>query len=160
LFVRHYAAAYPADIAGMVLVDSTHEDQNKPPAAIRMVVTVLGRAGTTRALFHFDDPGLNAMYKSNRSLDATLAEFAAVEESSNDTRDAHFSFGSKPLIVLTSGSNDEDPNWQRLQKELATRSSNAKRIVATGSGHYIQDDRPELVIAAVREVVAATKNTK
>jgi pimeloyl-ACP methyl ester carboxylesterase len=159
LFARHYAARYPTEIAGMVLVDSTHEDQDKPPAAIRMVVNLLGRAGITRALFQFDDPGLNAMYKSNRSLDATFDEFAAVEESSNQTREAHFSFGSKPLIVLTAGSNDADPAWQRLQKELATRSSNGKRIVATGSGHYIQDDRPELVIAAVREVIAATKGT-
>lgn len=160
LFVRHYAAMYPADVAGMVLVDSTHEDQDKPPAAIRAVVSVLGRAGITRALFRFDDPGLNAMYKSNRSLDATIDEFAAVEESSNQTREAHFSLGNKPLIVLTSGSNDADPAWHRLQKELASRSSTSKHIVATGSGHYIQDDRPALVIDALREVVSATRNAK
>ena len=160
LFVRHYAATYPADVAGMVLVDSTHEDQDKPPAAIRVVANVLGRAGAGRVLIQFDDPGLNAMYKSNRSLGATSDEFAAVEESSNQTREAHFSFGNKPLIVLTAGSNDADPAWQRLQKELATRSSNGKRIVATGSGHYIQDDRPELVIDAIRDVVSATKITK
>jgi hypothetical protein len=97
------------------------------------------------------------MYTSNRTLATIDDEFAAVEESSNQTRDAHFSFGSKPLIVLTAGSNDEDPDWQRLQKELATRSSNGKRIVAAGSGHYIQDDRPELVIAAVREVIAQSR---
>jgi pimeloyl-ACP methyl ester carboxylesterase len=111
-------------------------------------------------LFQFDDPGLNALYKSNRSLGATLDEFAAVEESSNETRQSHLSLRDKPLVVLTAGSNDADPAWHRLQNELASRSPTSKHIVATGSGHYIQDDRPELVIDAVREVVAATKATK
>lgn len=160
LFVRHYAAAHAADIAGMVLVDSTHEDQDKPPTVVRALVNVVARAGVTRALFQFDDPGLNAMYKSNRSLGATLDEFAVVEESSNETRQAHLSLRDKPLVVLTAGSNDADPAWRRLQNELASRSPTSKHIVATGSGHYIQDDRPELVIDAVREVVAATKATK
>src|SRR4029079_16789237 len=116
------------------------------PAAIHALVTVLGRAGTSRVLFQFDDPGQNAMYKSNRSLGATIDEFAAVEASSNQTREAHLSLGNKPLIVLTSGANDADPMWHQLQKELASRSPTGKHIVATGSGHYIQDDRPALVI--------------
>jgi pimeloyl-ACP methyl ester carboxylesterase len=160
LFIRHYAATYPADVAGMVLVDSTHEDQDAPPAAIRLMVSVLGRAGVTRALFQFDDPGLNAMYKSNRSLGATIEEFAAVEESENQTRQAHLSLGDKPLVVITSGSNDSDPTWHRLQTELVSRSSAAKHIIATGSGHYVQDDRPQLVIDAIRDVVAATRQTR
>jgi len=160
LFIRHYAATYPADVAGMVLVDSTHEDQDPPPAAIRLVASVLGRAGVTRALFQFDDPGLNAMYKSNRSLGATIEEFAAVEESENQTRQAHLLLGDKPLVVITAGSNDSDPTWHRLQTELVSRSSAAKHIIATGSGHYVQDDRPRLVIDAIRDVVSATKNTR
>ena len=157
LFARHYAATYPTEIAGMILVDSTHEDQDKPPAPLRVVLKILTHSGVPRLFVGFGDPALDAMYQSNRTLAAIDGEFAGLEESSNQTRDARFSFGSKPLIVLTSGSNDEDPDWQRLQKELATRSSNGKRIVATGSGHYIQDDRPELVIDAVREVVAQSR---
>jgi pimeloyl-ACP methyl ester carboxylesterase len=160
LYARHYAATYPAEIAGMVLVDSTHEDQDKPPAPLRLVLKVVSHSGLPRLLLRFGDPALDAMYASNRTLAAINDEFAAVEESSSETRAAHVSLGSKPLIVLTSGSNDADPTWQRLQKDLVTRSSNSKRIVASGSGHYIQDDRPDLVIAAVREVVAATKSTK
>jgi pimeloyl-ACP methyl ester carboxylesterase len=160
LYARHYAATYPAEIAGMVLVDSTHEDQDKPPAPLRLVLKVVSHSGLPRLLLRFGDPALDAMYASNRTLAAINDEFAAVEESSNETRAAHVSLGSKPLIVLTSGSNDADPTWQRLQKDLVTRSSNSKRIVASGSGHYIQDDRPDLVIAAVCEVVAATKSTK
>jgi len=157
LFARHYAALYPAEIAGMVLVDSSHEDQDKPPAPLRFVLKVLTHSGVPRLFVGFGDRGLDAMYTSNRTLTTIDGEFAGLEESSNQTRDARFSFGSKPLIVLTSGSNNEDPDWQRLQKELATRSSNAKRIVATGSGHYIQDDRPDLVISAVREVVSQSR---
>jgi pimeloyl-ACP methyl ester carboxylesterase len=157
LFARHYAAMYPAEIAGMVLVDSSHEDQDKPPAPLRFVLKVLTHSGVPRLFVGFGDQGLDATYRSNRTLAAIDGEFAGLEESSNQTRDARFSFGSKPLIVLTAGSNDADPAWQRLQKELATRSSNGKRIVASGSGHYIQADRPELVIAAVREVIAQSR---
>ena len=157
LFARHYAATYPTEIAGMVLVDSTHEDQDKPPAPLRFVLKVVTHSGVPRLFVGFGDPALDAMYTSNRTLATIDDEFAAVEESSNETRAAHFSFGSKPLVVLTAGSNDADPDWHRLQNELATRASNAKHIVATGSGHYIQDDRPELVIAAIREVVERSR---
>jgi len=157
LFARHYAATYPTEIAGMVLVDSTHEDQDKPPAPLRFVIKVLTHSGVPRLFVGFGDSALDAMYQSNRTLATIDGEFAGLEQSSNQTREARFSFGAKPLIVLTSGSNNEDPDWQRLQKELATRSSNAKRIVATGSGHYIQDDRPELVMTAIREVVAQSR---
>jgi len=155
MFARHYAAIYPADVAGIVLVDSTHEDQDKPPGVVRALVKTLGYAGVMRPFIRFGDPALDAMYGSNRSLAAINEEFAAVEQSSNETRQAHLSLGDKPLIVITAGTNDADPDWQRLQKELLTRSSTSKRIVAAESGHYVQDDRPELVITAVREVLEA-----
>ena len=48
--------------------------------------------------------------------------------------------------------------WQELHRELATRSSQAELVVATHSGHYIQNDEPPLVIEAVRRVVAKSKS--
>jgi pimeloyl-ACP methyl ester carboxylesterase len=63
------------------------------------------------------------------------------------------------LVVLTrtappATNQDERLNvWQELQRELATRSPQAEHIVATKSGHYIQNDEPSLVIEAVRRVV-------
>jgi hypothetical protein len=64
-------------------------------------------------------------YTSNRTLAVVDDEFASIEESFNQTRQAHLSLGSRPLIVITSGSNEVDPAWQRLQTDLLTRSSKA-----------------------------------
>ena len=40
--------------------------------------------------------------------------------------------------------------WEQMQEELSHLSTRGKRVVAKNSGHYIQLDRPELVIDAIR----------
>ena len=75
------------------------------------------------------------------------------------------SLGDLPLVVL---SHDPDkpsaefpPDlakqvrdaWEKMQQELAHLSTRGVRRVAKNSGHYIQMDRPEMVVDAVREVV-------
>ena len=45
--------------------------------------------------------------------------------------------------------------WQQLQVELAELSSRSRLVVAEGSGHYIQLERPQLVIEAIGQIVAA-----
>ena len=42
---------------------------------------------------------------------------------------------------------------EKMQQELPSLSSNSSRIIAKGSGHYIQLDRPDVVIEAVHKVV-------
>ena len=44
------------------------------------------------------------------------------------------------------------------QPDLLRLSSNSVQIVATNSGHLIQLDAPDLVVAALAEVVDATRN--
>jgi pimeloyl-ACP methyl ester carboxylesterase len=36
--------------------------------------------------------------------------------------------------------------------DLLTRSTSGQRIVAEGSGHYVHDEQPDLVITAIRKV--------
>ena len=45
----------------------------------------------------------------------------------------------------------------RLQQQLATLSPQGSLIVAQGSGHDVQLDRPETVIEAVRRMVVAVQ---
>jgi len=47
--------------------------------------------------------------------------------------------------------------WQELQTELAALSTRSTHRVAERSGHYIQGDRPELVIDAIADVVDQTR---
>jgi pimeloyl-ACP methyl ester carboxylesterase len=77
-------------------------------------------------------------------------------------------FGALPLIVLTNAkgwSYTDDPElnarltmaWRAGHVGLVSRSSRGKLVVAQGAGHGIQDDQPQLVIEAVREVVEAAR---
>lgn len=46
-----------------------------------------------------------------------------------------------------------EATWQSMQGELAALSSRGRHVVVEGSGHNIHHDRPDAVIAAIREVV-------
>lgn len=73
-----------------------------------------------------------------------------------------------PLFVLTHGvpdppSPDEPPAfaqakervWQELQLQLARLVPNAKHLIARDSGHIIQEEQPEVVVDAIRQVIEA-----
>ena len=43
--------------------------------------------------------------------------------------------------------------WEKMQEELAHLSTRGTQAIAKNSAHYIQIDRPDLVIEAVQKVV-------
>jgi hypothetical protein len=43
--------------------------------------------------------------------------------------------------------------WEKMQEELAHLSTRGTQMIAKNSGHYVQIDRPEIVIDAVHNVV-------
>ena len=43
--------------------------------------------------------------------------------------------------------------WEKMQEELAHLSTRGTQVIAKNSSHYIQLDRPDVVIDAVRGVV-------
>lgn len=74
-------------------------------------------------------------------------------------------FGDLPLVVLSRGIPEpEGPpgagteeEHAREQADLATRSRTGTHVIATRSGHAIMIDEPEVVVAAIREVVAGAR---
>jgi len=82
-------------------------------------------------------------------------------------------FGDMPLIVLSHDPQVNDfggffspadlikaeRSWSEMQEELKGLSSRSKRIVAKGSPHWIQIHRPELVVAAIQEIVNDARGT-
>ena len=79
-----------------------------------------------------------------------------------------------PLIVLSRGlpmelppdmsaklpanfSAEQERIWRDCQDKLVALVPRAQHVVATKSGHYIQTTEPDLVIAAVRQVVEAVR---
>jgi pimeloyl-ACP methyl ester carboxylesterase len=63
-------------------------------------------------------------------------------------------FGDLPLVVVSGETNSDEGQLSR-QGRLAARSSRGRHIVAERSGHWIPLDRPDVVVAAIRDVVAA-----
>ncbi|WP_158914034.1 alpha/beta fold hydrolase [Caulobacter sp. S45] len=100
-------------------------------------------------------------FKNNHSLSPFRSEDGKEEDRSKR------SFGNLPMIVLTagnpppieSGETEADQKlktnlWKTGHDQLASRSSIGKSIVVPDSGHFIQSDRPDAVISAIREVIA------
>jgi pimeloyl-ACP methyl ester carboxylesterase len=147
--VRLFAAAYPDATAGMILVDSSCEDQ---PARFWALIPPADDARFRAALAKGPD-GLD--------IDTFAAGLA-------DLRTAR-SIGDRPLVILTSGRENVPPSvdaqqaakirqsWMDLQGDLLHLSTNATQIVAEQSGHYIELDAPKLVIASVFQVVQAVR---
>lgn len=141
LIVRLYASRFPERVKGVVLVDSSHEDQMR-------------RLGEPAPPL----PGPGTVINVPEVIDLVAM---------NGALNAHTWRADIPLLVLTRGSAREIKSsnapdaaslaryeiWLDLQRELATRSPRAEHIIAKQSGHFIQNDEPQLVIAGVRRIL-------
>jgi pimeloyl-ACP methyl ester carboxylesterase len=83
--------------------------------------------------------------------------------------EARRSFGDTPMAVLSAGVYPTEPwdteeegraaqaHWQEGHRQLAARSTRGRWSVVPGAGHFIQTEKPEAVVAALREVVAQVR---
>ena len=75
-----------------------------------------------------------------------------------------FPLGDKPLVVITRGLSEEtgpdnkanEDEHRKDHAAVATMSRQGKLVVATKSGHHVQLDEPELVVATIKQVVGAS----
>ena len=98
---------------------------------------------------------------------AELDAFTAVD--SQETVAARRSLGAMPLIVLTASDTTKAPGlpqseieagakaWSHMHDEIAALSTKGVNRLVEGSGHYIQKQKPQVVIDAVAEVVDAVR---
>src|SRR2546425_7419502 len=118
-----YACQYPREVAGMVLVDSTHPEQ-----AMRLAAA-LGPAFTKSADQGFPIEGI------------TYADVLAMQAQVDAVRSQ---FPNVPLIVLVRSRFNPSATWtaaqyqqawMSLQTDLSKRSSKGKLIIAQNSGY-------------------------
>jgi pimeloyl-ACP methyl ester carboxylesterase len=167
IIARLYAARYPDEVAGLVLIDSTHEEQS---ARFEAALGSEHWAAYER-LQQQTPPGL-ADYAEREQIDLE-ASFAQLQEAA-----ASDPLPNLPVIVLTHGVplRDQLPPeaqaalpsdfpwdemervWQALQAELSGLAPGTRHVIATESGHYIQLQQPELVVDAIRQVVEAVRD--
>jgi pimeloyl-ACP methyl ester carboxylesterase len=174
--VRLYASLYRNEVAGMVLVDSSHPEQQKrlPPELNDLDASWIREQeffeftmpfGIPRLLgFCGDDAEVRAAECNFHTVRESVAELKAISESAAQAGNTG-SLGNMPLAVLSHDPDMPQPGlpedlvkpandaWQQMQQELVHLSTSGTQVIAKNSGHYIQLDRPDLVIAAVRQVV-------
>jgi len=174
--VRLYASLYPTDVAGMVLVDASHPDQDHrfPPALKTMegswrrdaeLLEFATPFGVPRFLDMCDpDAYVRAADCNWNTAREGVAELKAFSESAAQTASAGF-LGDLPLAVLSHDpdkpSSEMPPElaksvnmeWEKMQEEMAHLSTRGTQTIAKNSAHYIQNDRPDVVINAVHSIV-------
>jgi pimeloyl-ACP methyl ester carboxylesterase len=179
--VRIFANLYPNEIAGMVLVDASHPDQDHrfPPELKDMEGGWLRESefleytapfGIPRLMGLCDqDPLQRAADCNFQSAREGVAEMKAFSESAAQTA-ATGSLGDLPLAVLSHDPDKPSADlpadlakptndaWEKMQEELARLSTRGTQTIARNSSHYIQIDRPEIVIDAVRKVVEQARS--
>ena len=180
--VRVFAGQYPELVAGMVLVDSTQEDQyHLLPPSWNTLGTAMRKRWRSQATWAPAFIGLGIarwMVRSQGARDPHLmlqskvlhtraSELDEIQVSAEQARAAGI-LGDKPLIVLTAANTadaglraalgDRDleayqHTWiDDLQLRLARLSTRGRRILVPDSGHDMPTDRPDAIVTAVREV--------
>lgn len=161
LVVRLFVSTVPPDeVVGLVLVDAAQEEFWTKLKALMTPEQWEGMiTGTPPELADYHD-------FEKLDVDASAVEMRRAA--------AATPLRPLPLIVLSRGlpmelspdmsaklpanfSAEQERIWRNCQDELTALVPGAQHVVATKSGHYIQTMEPDLVIAAVRQVVEAAR---
>jgi pimeloyl-ACP methyl ester carboxylesterase len=158
LYVRKYAAMYPGDVAGMVLVESSHEGQTPLLNAVfTWRVKLEGLLFYPQLIFSTRSKRLGAdrlsvvrEWRAFRSLTAA------------DRPLAPGALGDKPLAVITRA--DGGPYggrqwrlWRDFHSEQARLSANSRHVFSSRADHALHESDPDLVIAAITEVIDSVR---
>jgi pimeloyl-ACP methyl ester carboxylesterase len=179
LYILTFAATYPDQVAGMVLLDSTAPaSAPTPPTKTTEAYDFLGRiAALLPAVAHFGvarlggqsyygslPPGSRdeARAKSATAsyLRSYIDEFRAGAKATQQAASLT-DFGTKPLIVITAG-RGHDAQWMLAQDKLATLSTNSRhRVVADATHQSLVLDKTDAaaVSHAIRDVVTAVRTS-
>ncbi len=185
LYARMYDARYSEEVAGVVLVDSSHPEQFTRSAQGRAMYERFGRQTAIVPLFsrlgvirlfnlfpaHPDLPPpqreqVAAFNSSTRQASATVEEFRATPQTSAQVRSAG-SLGDKRLAVISASEplplGWPPPGWPEMQEELAALSSDSIHHVVEGANHesllYEKRDA-QVTSAAIVEVAEAVRNDR
>jgi pimeloyl-ACP methyl ester carboxylesterase len=132
--VRLFASRHPAEVTGLVLIDSTHEDQLRRFAEV---------------------PGAPSPRPTPAAPPPAPPEQVDLKGMSVELAKAPWR-ADIPLVVLTKTDRtrtdgDAAPSYESARSQVWLE---LQRELAPNSGHYIHNDEPTLVVDAIRRVVA------
>lgn len=173
--VRVFRGLFPAQVSGMVLVDSPQEDQyNLLPPSWQTYSDALAARYQSQARwapifigmgigrFLLDRQGVTGsrLILQQKTVRTRPSELENMRQSAEQVRQSG-TLGDKPLTVLAAG-RQPDPEYTRIwindiQPRLARLSTQGHLIVVPDSGHDMPTDRPAAIIAAVRDLIQKEK---
>src|SRR5215207_8508409 len=179
LYVQTFAAHYPDQVAGLVLLDSTAP---KPGPAlpsrtesydvlgrISAVVSAVAHLGAARLIAQGSDdtlpPPFGGESRANAStapyLGSWLEEFIAANTSMQQAA-ALTSLDGKPLVVVTADTGNA-AGWEQKQDKMATLSTNSSHRVAKDTTHktllYDEADSAQ-ASQAIHDVIVAVRTSR
>lgn len=143
LYMQYFARNFPTEVKGLVLVDSTHWNER---------VQIDARSNGIYPQLTVITYGMPVIMR-REFTDASIAG-EQVHESPKP--------GYIPTVVLSStvARRGESAQFrataEELQDDIAAEYPLARHLRVAGSTHYIQRDRPEIVIEAVRELAGCS----
>ena len=187
MYIRDYATRYPENIAGLIFVDASTPLQNRNPAFkahpdpgpsqfAALLKKAAIAAGIPRLLGEcsLPFPGFGAQASSLQAEDqchdrsaAVAGEVQSFDRSGEET--VHTGpYGTLPILIFsqdpahTAAQGQPVPvikEWNQMQEDLKLLSTRSRRIIATGSGHYIQGNRPDLIEREVSLFIEQIRGT-
>lgn len=183
--VRQFANTRFEKMAGMVLVDPSGDGQAERFDKVLPKITAVSNAtrdkaaslncvGAMRAKLvpHSDPLVKDCLGNDADMIEGYLSEVAEMPgASTRELLASRRQWADMPLIVLTRGDYEKDMPadftaedraamksvWLAMHKEMTALSSAGQIRTVDGAGHIIQRDKPQAVIDAVADVVAAAR---
>jgi pimeloyl-ACP methyl ester carboxylesterase len=182
LYVRIFAAHYPDEVAGLVLVDSTASKEPAksvipssggnsydPVGRVSILASLSARVGLTRAIGRLDLGTLPPRGRDQARTSVAQASWvrSTVDEYTRGSASAQEAaslrhFADKPLFVLTAGAGNQ-ASWITAQYKLLTLSTNSTQQIVTGATHtdlVMEEKYAAATAQAILAVVDSVRNDR
>ena len=189
MYIRAYASRYPAQVAGLIFVDASTPLQDEdpvlgpemphgsPPWMRLFMVKAMMALGVPRWVGACSRRLLGFSPEAQRLQNADFCDlhvYAGIGEmlhfhQSGEETVHDGPYGDLPVLVLSSDpakaladhrSRAEVEAWERMQENLKHLSAHSQRIIARGSPHYIQLERPDLIEREVPLFIEQIRGTQ
>jgi pimeloyl-ACP methyl ester carboxylesterase len=180
LYVQSFAAQFPDQVAGMVLLDSTapkpgpaqpinagsgdmvHRVAALAAASAHLGVGRLIAMGSYGSLPSRSRDEARANSSTAAHLGSFIEEFFGGADTSMQQASALTSLNGKPLIVLTADEGINDNEWQSKQDRMAALSTNSLHRHANATHDSLLDDEADAAVAsqAIHNVVVAVRTSR
>ena len=177
LYVRAFAARYPNQIAGVVLLDATDPHQFTLPAypvfyegfrRVSALFPSLARFAVGRLAYRSQYDGLPSEASAEQYMFWCTARHArslrdewAAAPLAMQQAGSLVTLGNRPLMVVTA-LKDAQEGWTALQDQVPKLSSNSSHWSLSTTHASLVEDKAEAALSsqAIREVVAAVRTSK